>query len=116
MIAGYKVCADMGKGFMLNREQIKAWFPRQEAHYDVIVCGGGVRELLCEKLEPFGSLAFRLRKATWTDGDGLHVHPDYLKLAMMVILGFALSSVNKEWLFMEFYAQQNGMLLKAIAM
>ena len=44
---------------------------------------GGIHELLCDKLESFGEFGCRAGKITWTDGDGLHVHPDYLKLAMM---------------------------------
>lgn len=47
---------------------------------------GGVHEMLVEKLRSFGPYACRPGKVTWTDGDGLHVHPDYLKLAMMELL------------------------------
>lgn len=47
---------------------------------------GGVHGMLCEKLESFGTFGARPGKTTWTDGDGLHVHPDYLKLAMMELL------------------------------
>lgn len=47
---------------------------------------GGIHQLLCDKLESFDGLGARPGKTTWTDGDGLHVHPDYLKLAMMELL------------------------------
>lgn len=47
---------------------------------------GGIHHLLCEKLESYGEFGCRPGKTTWTDGDGLHVHPDYLKLAMMELL------------------------------
>ena len=47
---------------------------------------GGVHARLVEKLESFGGLACRPGKTTWTDGDGLHVHPDYLKLSMLELL------------------------------
>ena len=47
---------------------------------------GGVHEMLVAKLLSFGDFACRKGKTTWTDGDGLHVHPDYLKLSMMELL------------------------------
>ena len=47
---------------------------------------GGVHDLLIEELEKFGSVAFREGKVTWTDGDGLHIHPDYLKMALFNLL------------------------------
>ncbi len=47
---------------------------------------GGVHDLLIEELEKFNGLACREGKVTWTDGDGLHVHPDYLKMALFNLL------------------------------
>jgi hypothetical protein len=47
---------------------------------------GGVHEMLVNKLESYGGLACREGKVTWTDGDGLHVHPDYLKEAIFQLL------------------------------
>ncbi len=47
---------------------------------------GGVHEMLVNKLESFQGLACREGKVTWTDGDGLHVHPDYLKEAIFQLL------------------------------
>ena len=47
---------------------------------------GGVHEKLVRRLESFGPDACREGKVTWTDGDGLHVHPDYLKEAMFSLL------------------------------
>ncbi|MGI5884551.1 MAG: FAD-dependent oxidoreductase [Candidatus Spyradocola sp.] len=47
---------------------------------------GGVHERLVRRLESFGPDACREGKTTWTDGDGLHVHPDYLKEAMLELL------------------------------
>jgi hypothetical protein len=47
---------------------------------------GGVNELFVSKLRSFGSDACREGKVTWVDGDGLHIHPDYLRLAVMELL------------------------------
>ena len=47
---------------------------------------GGVHQMLVDKLESFQGLACREGKVTWTDGDGLHVHPDYLKEAIFQLL------------------------------
>ena len=47
---------------------------------------GGIHERLVTKLQAYGPDACRPGKTTWTDGDGLHVHPDYLKLAMLELL------------------------------
>ncbi len=47
---------------------------------------GGIHEMLVSKLRSYGQFGARTGKTTWTDGDGLHTHPDYLKLAMMELL------------------------------
>jgi hypothetical protein len=47
---------------------------------------GGVHEIFVGKLRSMGSDAFREGKVTWVDGDGLHVHHDYLRLAVMELL------------------------------
>ncbi len=47
---------------------------------------GGIHEMLVSKLMSFDGLACREGKVTWTDGDGLHVHPDYLKEAIFQLL------------------------------
>lgn len=47
---------------------------------------GGVHELLVNKLRAYGAVACREGKVTWTDGDGLHIHPDYLKRVIFELL------------------------------
>uniref|UniRef100_S0DG78 FAD-dependent oxidoreductase n=1 Tax=termite gut metagenome TaxID=433724 RepID=S0DG78_9ZZZZ len=47
---------------------------------------GGVLELFVSKLESLGPDACREGKTSWVDGDGLHVHPDYLRLAVMELM------------------------------
>lgn len=47
---------------------------------------GGIHAMLVNKLDNYGCIAARPGKTTWTDGDGLHVHPEYLKLAMLELL------------------------------
>ncbi|MDR2747837.1 MAG: FAD-dependent oxidoreductase [Treponema sp.] len=47
---------------------------------------GGVHELFVNKLQSMGPGAARPGKTSWVDGDGLHVHPDYLRLAVMELL------------------------------
>ena len=47
---------------------------------------GGVHDALIREIEKFGALASLPGKVTWTDGDGLHVHPDYLKKAIFDLL------------------------------
>ena len=47
---------------------------------------GGVHDELIKELEKYGEKAFREGKVTWTDGDGLHVHPEYLKMAVFDLL------------------------------
>ncbi|MDR3172796.1 MAG: FAD-dependent oxidoreductase [Treponema sp.] len=47
---------------------------------------GGVHEMFVNKLQSMGPEAARAGKTSWVDGDGLHVHPDYLRLAVMELL------------------------------
>lgn len=47
---------------------------------------GGVHDLLVKKIKEFGSDAYREGKVTWIDGDGLHIHPDYLRCATFELL------------------------------
>jgi flavin-dependent dehydrogenase len=47
---------------------------------------GGVHELFVNKIMSMGPDACRPGKTSWVDGDGLHVHPDYLRLAVLELL------------------------------
>ena len=47
---------------------------------------GGVHDLFVQKIKSHGPLAWREGKQSFVDGDGLHIHPDYLRLACMELL------------------------------
>ena len=47
---------------------------------------GGVHDLFVQKIKSFGPLAWREGKRSFVDGDGLHIHPDYLRLACLELL------------------------------
>ena len=47
---------------------------------------GGVHDALLREIEKYGDRASLPGKVTWTDGDGLHIHPDYLKKAVFDLL------------------------------
>lgn len=47
---------------------------------------GGIQDLFVNKLKEFGPDACQEGKVTWTDGDGLHIHPDYLRCAIFELL------------------------------
>ena len=42
---------------------------------------GGVHDMFVDKIRGLGPDASRQGKTSWVDGDGLHIHPDYLRLA-----------------------------------
>lgn len=47
---------------------------------------GGAHELFVNKLRSMGPDACREGKVSWVDADGLHVHPDYLRLAVLELM------------------------------
>lgn len=47
---------------------------------------GGVHELFVNKLLSMGPDASREGKISWVDGDGLQIHPDYLRLAVLELM------------------------------
>lgn len=47
---------------------------------------GAIHDLMLDKLESYGPDAAREGKVTWVDGDGMHIHPDYLRLAVFELL------------------------------
>lgn len=61
------------------------WMPVNRLRLD-----GGKRgfthDMFVEKIESYGSDAYQEGKVTWVDGDGLHIHPDFLRLALFELL------------------------------
>ncbi len=47
---------------------------------------GGVHELFVAKLRSLGPDAWREGRKSWVDGDGMHIHPDYLRLAVLELM------------------------------
>lgn len=47
---------------------------------------GAVHTALADKIKSFGPDAYRKGRESWIDGDGLHVHPDFLRLATLELL------------------------------
>lgn len=82
---GAKTLMLEGRSFFGGVAATSLWMPMNR----LMINGksrGGVHELLVRKLESYGKLACREGKVTWTDGDGLHIHPDYLKRAVFELL------------------------------
>ncbi len=73
------------RGFPGGIAATSLWMPMNRLFKDG-TSRGGVHELLVRRLQRFGPAACRPGKVTWTDGDGLHVHPEYLKEAMLELL------------------------------
>lgn len=82
---GAKTLMLEGRSFFGGVAATSLWMPMNR----LMINGksrGGVHEMLVRKLESYGKLACREGKVTWTDGDGLHIHPDYLKRAVFELL------------------------------
>lgn len=47
---------------------------------------GGALEKFVEQVRSLGPDAYRPGKTSWVDGDGLHIHPDYLRIAVFQLL------------------------------
>jgi hypothetical protein len=73
------------RAFFGGTAAVSGWMPMNR----LLLNGGsrgGVHELFVNKLRSLGSDASREGKVSWVDGDGLQVHPDYLRLAVMELL------------------------------
>ena len=61
------------------------WMPVNRLRLD-----GGPRgfthDMLVNKITGYGKDAYVEGKVTWVDGDGLHIHPDYLRLGLFELL------------------------------
>ena len=83
--SGAKTLLLEDKAFFGGVAAVSGWMPMNR----LLLNGGsrgGVHEIFVKKLRSFGPLACREGKVSWVDGDGLHVHPDYLRLAVMELL------------------------------
>lgn len=73
------------KAFFGGVAAVSGWMPMNrlmlEGHSRGDVCGRFV-----QKLKDLGPDAARKGKNSWVDGDGLHVHPDYLRAAVFELM------------------------------
>ncbi|GHU88328.1 membrane protein [Spirochaetia bacterium] len=84
-VNGAKTLLLEAKAFFGGVAAVSGWMPMNR----LLLKGksrGGVHELFVGKLKSMGSDACREGKTSWVDGDGLHVHPDYLRLGVMELL------------------------------
>jgi hypothetical protein len=82
---GAKTLLLEARAFFGGVAAVSGWMPMNR----VLLNGksrGGVHEIFVDKLQSMGPDAVREGKITWVDGDGLHVHPDYLRLAVLELL------------------------------
>jgi hypothetical protein len=82
---GAKTLLLEAKAFFGGVAAVSGWMPMNR----LLLNGksrGGVHEIFVAKLKSMGPDAAREGKTSWVDGDGLHVHPDYLRLAVMELL------------------------------
>jgi hypothetical protein len=73
------------KAFFGGVAAVSGWMPMNR----LFINGksrGGIFDLFVNKLRSFGPDACREGKVSWADGDGLHIHPDYLRLGVMELL------------------------------
>ena len=82
---GAKTLLLESKAFFGGVAAVSGWMPMNRLTLDG-GSRGGVHELFVKKLRDMGPDASREGKKTWVDGDGLHIHPDYLRLAVMELL------------------------------
>ena len=82
---GVKTLLLEARAFMGGVAATSLWMPMNR-----IKLNGGSRgfthEMLVDKIQSFGNDAFVEGKVTWVDGDGLHIHPDYLRLGVFELL------------------------------
>ena len=82
---GAKTLLLEGRAFFGGVAAVSGWMPMNR----ILRNGqsrGGVNEIFVNKLRSYGSHGCRDGKVTWVDADGLHVHPEYLRLGVMELL------------------------------
>lgn len=73
------------KAFFGGVAAVSGWMPMNR----LLLNGesrGGVLELFVNKLKSMGPDVYLEGKISWVDGDGLHIHPDYLRLAVLELM------------------------------
>lgn len=84
-INGAKTLLLEEKPFMGGVGAVSGWMP-----YNRLLRHGksrhGVHELFVNKILSYGPAASRPGKTSWTDDDGLHIHPDYLRYAILELM------------------------------
>ncbi len=83
--SGAKTLLLEAKAFFGGVAAVSGWMPMNRLFTDGHSRGGAVG-LFTEKIKSLGPDASREGKVSWVDGDGLHIHPDYLRLAVMELL------------------------------
>ena len=82
---GAKTLLLEARGFMGGVAATSLWMPMNR-----VLLNGGPRgfthNMLVDKIKSYGNDAFVEGKVTWIDGDGLHIHPDYLRFGMFELL------------------------------
>jgi len=84
-INGAKTLIIEGRGFFGGVAGVALWMPMNR----LLLNGesrGGVHKRFVDKILCYGQDASVKGKKTWVDGDGLHIHPDYLKIAVFELL------------------------------
>lgn len=82
---GAKTLILEGRAFFGGVAAVSGWMPMNRLFLNE-GSRGGVHALFTEQIQSMGPTASRQGKTTWVDGDGLHVHPDYLRLAALETL------------------------------
>lgn len=73
------------KAFFGGVAAVSGWMPMNRLFLNG-ESRGGIHEVFVNKLKSMGPDACREGKVSWVDGDGLQVHPDYLRLAVLELL------------------------------
>ena len=73
------------KAFFGGVAAVSGWMPMNRLLLKGGSRGGAVAKFV-EKIQALGPDASRPGKQSWVDGDGLHIHPDYLRLAVFELL------------------------------
>jgi len=82
---GAKTLLLEAKGFFGGVAATSLWMPMNRMRLNG-GSRGGVHNLIIKKLEQYGADAYLEGKTSWVDGDGLHIHPEYLRGAIFELL------------------------------